>query len=462
MGVQPIGRLLVSMSLPPMISMLVGACYNIVDSIFVARISEEALASVTLVFPIQMIMISICVGIGVGLSSVISRRLGEKRQAAADSAAAHGFFLALVSWLVFAAFGLFLAKPTLSLFTTDPAILDGAVVYAQIVCIGSVFSCFSICIERILQSAGNMIYPMIFNMIGAIVNTILAPIFIIGYFGVPGYGIRGGGFVAIFGQFVALAIAVFLFRRKDPGVAISFRGFRPRRETVRDILAVAVPTVIMMAIFPLLVAALNKILITYSATAVAVLGIYFRVQSLITMPVIGINQGALPLIGYNFGAQNRKRLVATLRLALTASLAIMAAGTALFWIFPHSIMRLFSAEGEMLTLGIGALRIVSLGFLGAAVVIILIGFFQAVAHAAFATVISLVRQLILILPLAYVLTKYFGVYRFWWAYPIAEYVALVMALVFFNRIYRREIVAMPDGDSVAGKGGTAVDEDVTI
>ncbi|MDR1272259.1 MAG: MATE family efflux transporter [Clostridiales Family XIII bacterium] len=448
MGVQPIGKLLVSMSLPPMVSMLVSAFYNIVDSIFVARISEEALASVTLVFPIQMIMVSICVGIGVGLSSVISRRLGAKRQKDADSAAAHGFFLGFISWVFFALFGVFFAKPVLSLFTTDPAILDGAVVYAQIVSVGSIFSCFSICIERILQSVGNMVYPMIFNMTGAIINTILAPIFIIGYFGIPGYGIAGGGFVAVFGQFVAFVIAVYLFRKKDPGVTISFKGFKPQKKTIRDILTVAIPTVIMMAIFPLLVAMLNKILITYSATAVAVLGIYFRIQSLITMPVIGINQGALPLIGYNFGAQNRQRLVATLQMALKASIIIMAAGTAIFWIFPHNIMLLFSAKGEMLTLGVSALRLVSVGFLGAAVVIILIGFFQAVAHAAFATIISLVRQLIVILPLAYVFTKYFGVYKFWWAYPIAEYVALIMALIFFRKIYRDEISRMPDGDPV--------------
>ncbi|MDR3305461.1 MAG: MATE family efflux transporter, partial [Clostridiales Family XIII bacterium] len=313
MGTMPVGKLIRNMSVPPMISMFVFALYNIVDSIFLGKVSQNALTAVTLVFPVQMFIMSITMGIGVGLSSLISRRLGEKKQAEANSAAAHGFLLAIFVWVFYALFGFFLSGPFLSLFANpadEPEIFAMALIYCRIVTVGSIFSCFSVVIERILQATGNMLYPMIFNITGAVVNSFLAPIFIIGLFGAPALGVTGAGYVAIFGQMISCLIALFLFVRKKHAVRVSFKGFRIRGRMILDILAVGAPSIVMMAVMPVLISGLNAILITYSTAAVAVLGVYYRVNTFIMMPVQGLNQGALPIMGYNFGAKNRLRLMA--------------------------------------------------------------------------------------------------------------------------------------------------------
>ncbi|MCL2493254.1 MAG: MATE family efflux transporter [Clostridiales bacterium] len=453
MGILPVGKLIANMSMPPMISMLVAALYNVVDSIFVARVSEDALAAVTLVFPMQMLMIAFNNGVGVGLSSLISRRLGQRRQSEADAAATHGFFLALMLWILYAVIGIFLARPFLGLFVgagQPQDILDMAVIYFRIVVIGGGFFSFSIVIERCFQSTGNMLYPMVFNLVGCAINTVLAPIFIIGYFGAPALGVTGAGAVAVFGQMITCVIALLLFFRTKTLVHVHFKGFRPRPDILRDILAVAAPTFVMLAVQPVLTAGLNMILITYSTTAVAVLGVFFRTNTFVLLPVLGLNQGALPVIGYNFGAKNRLRVNAAYFTTLRAAFIIMAIGTAAFWIFTPQIMTLFNADAEMLKMGVTALRAISISWVPAAFSIVSVSFFQALAHGTFALVISVVRQLGIILPAAYFLALYFGVDAAWYAYPIAEVSAFILSFIFYRWIRKNEVLRLPDGAPVEG------------
>jgi len=452
MGVLPINKLLVKMSLPPMISMLAVALYNIIDSIFVAKVSEDALTAVTLVFPVQMLMMSVNVGISVGVMSLISRRLGEKRQKEAESAAAHGFFFAILMWILFALFGIFLAEPFLRIFTGsgNEAILNMAHTYCKIVTIGSVSICFSNCIEKILQGSGNTFHPMLFNLIGLSTNSVLAPVLIMGYLGAPRLEVAGAGYAAIIGQSAGLAVALFIFLGRRHPLRVSMKGFRPRLATMRDILAVGAPSIVMQAVMPILISFLNKMLFSYDS-AVFVLGIYYRISTFAILPVIGINQGAMPVMGYNYGAKNRLRLMAAYKSAFKVALIIMVTGAAIFWIFPAQIMTLFSAEGGAMDLGIHALRATSISWLPASYVIITIGLFQALAYGLFAMVISIVRQIGFLLPAAWLLLMYVGIDGVWFSYPIAEVAALAMAAIFYRRIYVQKITGLPDGAPVSGK-----------
>ena len=452
MGVMPVNKLLAGMSLPPMVSMLAAALYNIVDSIFVARVSEDALTAVTLVFPVQMFMMSINVGTGVGLTSLISRRLGEKRQAEADSAASHGIVFAGLIWALFTVFAVFFAEGFLRIFTGDQGgggIFGMALIYCRIVMIGALPFCISISIEKILQSTGNMFHPMLFNLIGIGINTVMAPILIMGYLGAPRLGVVGAGLAAIIGQSSGCAIALYIFLSRKHAVQVRFRGFRLKLVIIRDILVVGAPSIVMQAIMPVLISSLNKLLFAYNS-AVFVLGVYFRISSFVVMPVIGMNQGALPIMGFSFGAKNRLRLLATFKLAFRVALIIMIAGTALFWAFPDRIMTLFSASGYTLDLGVRALRAISLSWIPGAFVIITVGLFQALAHGMFALIISIVRQLGFILPLAVILLAYSGVFGVWYAYPLSEVAALILTAVFLRRVYIREIKPIPDGTPVSG------------
>jgi putative MATE family efflux protein len=319
-------------------------------------------------------------------------------------------------------------------------------VYCRIVTVGSVFMCFSICIERIMQSTGDMIHPMIFNSIGAAINTALAPIFIMGLLGAPRLGVMGAGLVAVTGQCIAMIIAVVMFVRNEHAVSVNFKGFRPSGRTIGDILVVGAPSIIMISIQSFLISGLNAILITYSTTAVAVLGVYFRIQTFVILPVIGMGQGALPIIGYNFGAKNRKRLIATFKLAYKIATIIMIVGVALFWIFPEQIMTLFNAGDDMMDIGVHALRSISISYIPAAFTIVAVTLFQATAHGIFAAIISIVRQLGFILPLAYLLLYLFGIDAVWFAFPIAESAALVMAILFYRRVKARQIDVLPEGN----------------
>ena len=450
MGVMPVNKLLANMSLPPMISMLAAALYNVIDSIFVAKVSEDALTAVTLVFPVQMFMMAINVGIGVGLISLISRRLGEKRQEEADSAATHGFVFAGVLWVLYVLFAIFFAGPFIQFFTGGQGygeIYDMALTYCRIVMIGSVCFIFSIMIEKILQSTGNTFHPMLFNLIGIGTNTVFAPILIMGYLGAPALGVAGAGYAAVIGQSTGFGVALYIFITRKHAVQVRFKGFRIRFGIVRDILAVGIPSFVMQAMMPILISSLNKILFAYES-AVFVLGVYFRISTFVILPVIGLNQGAMPIMGYNFGAKNRLRLLAAFKSAFIVGLVIMIVGAAVFWVFPESIMKLFSASGNTLDLGVHALRAICFSWIPGAFVIISVGLFQALAHGVFALIISVVRQLGFILPLALILLTYSGVYAVWYAYPLAEIAALVLAAVFLRRIFVQEIRPLPDGAPV--------------
>ena len=454
MGVLPVGKLITSMAIPPMISMLAAALYNVIDSIFVAKVSEDALAAVTLVFPVQMLMMAFNAGAAVGLASLISRRLGQKRQQEADSAATHGFFIAFLLWALYAVIGIFLARPFLHLFVgagQSQDIFDMAVVYFRIVVIGGGFFSLSVIIERTFQATGNMVYPMVFNLIGLALNTVLAPIFIIGYFGAPALGVTGAGAVAIFGQMVSCCIALFLFFRTKTLVRVRFRGFRPRPDILKDILAVGAPSFVMMAVQPVLISGLNMILIGYSTTAVAVLGVFFRTNTFVFLPVLGLTQGALPVMGYNFGARNRLRVNAAFFIALRAAFIIMAVGTVVFWVFTPQIMMLFSADAEMLAMGVIALRAISISFFPSAFPIVSVSFYQALGHGNFAFIMAVVRQLGVILPAAYLLALHFGVNAAWYAYPIAEISTVILGLIFYHLIRKNDILPLPDGTPVEGK-----------
>jgi putative MATE family efflux protein len=439
MGVMSVNRLLATMSFPAMVSMLVQAFYNTVDSFFVARISENALAAVTLVFPIQMLMISVAVGTGVGLNSLIARRLGEKRFEEADHAATHGFLLAFFSWVAFALFGIFGTTAFIGLFSEDPEISALAIRFGTIVTVGSLFMFFQINTEKTLQATGNMLYPMIFNITAAVCNIVLNPILIFGLFGAPRLGIAGSAVSTVIAQFIGMSLGFFFLIRFKHAVHISFRRFRPRAKTIFDIYAVGLPSIIMQAAMSLTLSITNFILINLTPTAVAVLGVYFRIQSLIFMPVFGLNQGALPIIGYNFGARNKARLMETYKKAILVAMIIMAVGTLLFQLFPEDILLVFNATPEMLHIGVRALRIISVGFVFAGFAIVSITLFQALAHGILTMVLSLMRQMIFTLPLAWFLAAFFGLDYFWLCYPMSETLAVIILSFVVVHIYRKEI-----------------------
>jgi putative MATE family efflux protein len=451
MGTHPINKLIFGMALPPIISMVMQSLYNIVDSIFLAKVSEDALTAVTLIFPVQMLLMALSAGMATGVVSLISRRLGEKNQAAADSAATHGIVLAILVWVVAAFCAIFLAGTFMGLFIDPVAeknIYDMGILYFRIIGIGSLPIGILVIIERTVQATGNMIYPMISSVTGAVINLILAPIFIIGYFGVPGYGIAGAGAVAVFGQSVGFCVGLWYLTRKVKTIRINLKGFRPDFKIIRDIYVVGAPSIVMMAIGSFFTSGLNAILISFSNSAVAVLGVYFRMQTFVLMPVNGLGQGAMPVMGYNYGAKNRLRLMAAFKLQMKLMFVIVCVGFAVFQLFAPQLMSLFSAEGEMLEIGLHALRIVSYHFLIAACVIPCVMFFQATAHAVFALIISVVRQLAFLLPICWFLAFHFGVNASWFAFPVAEGLTAILALLFFRNVYQKEIRLIPDGPSV--------------
>ncbi|MBR5229178.1 MAG: MATE family efflux transporter, partial [Firmicutes bacterium] len=330
MGTAPIPGLLFKMALPAVCSMMVQAIYKVVDSIIVSMLSESALAAVTLVFPVQMLLVAVGVGTGIGINSLIARRLGQKNFEDANAAATHGLFLAFCSWVVFFLAGLFLSRPFYSWYSDDPALVGMATTYGSIVLCVSIFTLFQCICEKILQGTGNMILPMISHLIGCIVNLILDPIMIFGYFGCPAFGVAGAALATVIGQGFGMAVVLFFVLKKQKEVKIQLKGFRPQGRIIKDIYTVALPGMIMQAIPSFVNIFLNMILIGFSTTAVTVLGVYFKLQSFVFMPTFGLGQGALPIMGYNFGARNRERLMQTLKLAVGSAIVIMTVGLALF------------------------------------------------------------------------------------------------------------------------------------
>lgn len=454
MGTMSVGRLLSSMALPAMCSMLVQSLYNIVDSIFVAKISEDALTAVSLAFPMQMLILSFSLGASVGANSLIARRLGEGRQREASAAASNGFFLAAINYLLFLLGGLLLARPFIGAFSDDPVMVDMGAQYLSIVMVFSFGMHIAGMGEKVLQATGNMIIPMVTQLIGAILNIILDPIMIFGLFGFPKLGIAGAAIATVTGQIVSAIYVVVMLSVRSHAVHIRLRGFRPDGKALRDILKVGVPTGVMNAIGSVTTTGMNKILMSYSSTAVAVIGAYFKLQSFIFMPVFGLTQGLMPILGYNFGANNRQRFMKALKLAFATALCIMTAGTLIFNLIPDKLLMLFDAGEEMQRIGQTALSTISYCFIGAAFGIIISTMFQAMGHGFQSLMMSLLRQLALILPVAWLLGRLWGLSAIWLSYPIAEYICLAVFTPVGMRVIKKEFAkkALPQPETGERQG----------
>lgn len=440
MGEMPMLRLILSMSLPSMFSMLIQACYNIVDSIYVSWLGEYALSALSIIFPIQMLYIAVAVGASVGLSSLISRRLGERRIEEAYSAAQHGLLLAAVHSLIFIAWGIFGIRRFCAAFADSTQIFDASVSYGTIVCIGSVLVMASCSYERVMQAGGNMTAPMWSLLAGAVTNIILDPIMIFGYFGCPALGTAGAAYATVIGEAVGLTVSNILMHIKPMPVKIRFKPFRINTRIIKDIYVVGFPSMIMQAIGSVTILALNAMLIRFSSTAVAVYGVYFKLQSFVLMPVFGINHGLLPIMGYNFGAKNYARLMQALKYGIIIAFVIMTGGMLVFKIFPAQLMGLFKAEEDLSSIGIQCLTTISWCFPVAAVCIIIGTLFQATGKGFYSLIVSVMRQLVVIVPAAYIFSKLFGLAGIWWAYPCAELVSLSVTLVLYGRLKKTALL----------------------
>ena len=448
MGVMPVKKLLINMSLPIMISMLVQALYNVVDSIFVAQISENALTAVSLAFPIQNLMIAIAVGTGVGINALLSRSLGEKNFSKVNDAASNAVLLGLFSYVVFLIFGLIFSKAYFTSQTNDAEIVEYGVTYLSIICIGSIGMFLQVIFERLLQSTGKTFHTMITQGTGAIINIILDPILIFGYFGAPKMGMAGAAVATIIGQIVAAILAIVFNAKVNKEVSIKMKGFKPNFKVIKEIYAVAIPSIMMMAITSITTYGINNILIKFSSTATAVFGVYFKLQSFVFMPVFGLNNGMVPIIAYNYGARKKERITETIRLSIIYALFIMTVGLILIQVFPEKMLGLFNASENMLTIGVPALRIIGLSYIFAGVSIVSSSVYQAFGNGLLSLITAASRQLIVLLPSAYVLSLFGDVNLIWWSYPIAEVISLILSIVFLKYIYDRKIAPMVQDDDI--------------
>ena len=441
MGEMPVGRLIINMSWPAILSMLIQAFYNVVDSFFVSRLGEEALAALTYVNPIQFLIISFGVGTGVGINSLISRRLGAGRLEEANMAACHGYRLSFFNWGLFALIGLFFAKPIMDLMSDNPYIIESGVIYMQIITIGCVFVMVQISTEKILQATGNMKLPMFCSLVGAITNIILDPILIFGYGPFPEMGVAGAAIATVFGQFLSMCLGQYLLFAKEHSVKVRLKGWKFDKQIVKDIYAVGAPSILMQSIGSVMQFGMNMILGSLTETAVAVMGVYGRLQSFVFMPVFGMNQGVMPIMGYNFGARNRKRLMETYKKGFLIALSIMSIGLVIFQLFPSQLLSIFNAQGSqsMYDIGIPALRAISWCFIPASFGIMTSSIFQATGHGFISLWASLIRQLVGILPLAWILAKVGGITLVWYSFPLAEILGTAFLIIMLVHIYKNEI-----------------------
>lgn len=448
LGVMPITKLIWNMSLPIIASMLVQALYNIVDSWFVSRVSEQALTAVSLAFPAQNLMIGLATGTAVGVNSLMGRALGAGLRERADKVANNGVFLAVVGFVISALLGLTCSDLFFRSQTQVENIIQMGNDYLRIVTIGSLGMFCQIMYERLLQGTGRSILSMYTQGLGAIINIILDPIFIFGL----KMGVAGAAVATIIGQFCGCALAIYFNHKKNTDITLSLRGFRPNWRLIGEIYAIGLPSVIMIAIGSVMTFLMNKILITYHAaheTAATAFGVYFKLNSFIFMPIFGLNNGVIPIVAYNYGAQNRRRMMATIKRSALYACCIMVFGTVLFWAIPDTLLRLFDASDVMLAAGVPALRIISLSFCMAGACIALGSSFQALGKSMYSMVTSIVRQLVFLIPIAYVLARYGASVGnsdlVWWCYPLAEIFSLTLTLVFFSRMYKTIIAPLPEG-----------------
>ena len=426
MASMPVRQLVISMAFPAMISMSIQAMYNIVDSIYVSRISEEALTAVSLAFPLQLLIVALMAGTGAGVTSLISRRLGEKNHQAASYAASHGLMINAVYSVSMMILGLFFARRLVSLFTSDLYLIDLTTQYISIIMIFSFGRLMSQAGMSILQGTGDMIRPMKAMLIGAISNIILDPILIFGWFGLPALGIRGAAIATILGQMLSFSYIIIVLSRGKPEVHLIVKGFKPDKGILKDIYIVGLPGIIMQSLASVMISVFNIILISFTPTAVAVLGIYFKLQSIIIMPMFGLAQGYMPIMGFNYGAKNKARMIQALKTTLMLGVAFMTLGTIILVGFPVPLLRLFDASEEMITLGVPALRRVAMGLPIAAAGITFSVTFQAIGKGYVSLIASFIRQMIVILPVAYLLSRIVGLSGVWFSFFIAEIVAIVI------------------------------------
>lgn len=444
MGTMPVPKLLFQMSIPMMLSMLVQALYNVIDSIFVAQINENALTAVSLAFPLQNLMISIAVGTGVGVNALLSRSLGEKNMKAVQDTARNGLFLSVASFIVFALFSLIIIKPFLSFQTNDSQILEYGTTYLRIVTLLSAGVFMGIMLERLLQATGRTFYTMLSQGFGAIINIIFDPILIFGLLGFPRMGVAGAATATVLGQFCGMFLSLTLNIRYNKDININMKSFRPNRNIISGIYAVGVPSIIMQAIGSVMTFGMNKILIQFTSTATAVFGVYFKLNSFIFMPIFGLNNGMVPIVAYNYGARNKQRLMHTVKLSIITAVCVMMVGIALFMLIPGQLLGLFNASDEMLTIGIPALRIIALSFLFAGYCIVVGSVFQALGNGVYSLIVSVCRQLLVILPAAALLAKVGGLHAVWWAIPIAELASVTLSTFYFRRIYKEKIIPLSE------------------
>ncbi|MDO4323046.1 MAG: MATE family efflux transporter [Lachnospiraceae bacterium] len=439
MGTMPVPRLLVSMSLPMVISMLVQALYNVVDSIFVSQINENALTAVSLAFPIQNLMIAVASGTGVGVNALLSRSLGEKNYDQANRAANNSVLLTLCSYAVFALVGIFGSRLFFVSQTPDVQIQEYGFQYMSIVCIFSFGLFMQINMERLLQSTGLTFFTMITQGTGAIINIIFDPILIFGYFGFPKMGVAGAAAATVLGQIVAMLLAIYFNFKKNTEIRLSLKRMRFYGPTVKMIYIVGVPSILMMSIGSVMTFGMNKILLIFSSTAAAVFGVYFKLQSFFFMPVFGMNNGIVPIIAFNYGARNKKRIMDTMRLGCIAAFVVMVLGMIAFNTIPEVLLGFFNASEDMMAIGCKALRIISLSYLLAGFCIVISSVFQALGNGVYSLITSVCRQLVVLLPSAWILAKTAGLDAVWWSFPIAELASIAMTLILFRKIYAQKI-----------------------
>jgi len=444
MGVMPVNKLLLGMSVPMMFSMLVQALYNIVDSIFVARIGEDALTAVSLAFPLQSLLIALAGGTCVGLNAVLSKALGEKNFEKVNKTATNAIFLMILNIIVFFLVGVFAVKPFYLSQTQDAEIVTYGVQYLSIVLMCSFGIFFQFVFDKMLQSTGNTFYTMITQMVGALINIVLDPILIFGLFGFPKMGVIGAAVATVAGQIIAAIVSLIFNLTKNKEINMSFKGFKPDMDIIKQIYKVGVPSIIMQSIGSIMTYGMNQILIAFSTTATAVFGVYFKLQSFVFMPIFGLNNGMVPIVAYNYGAQKRKRLLKTVKLSVIYAVGIMTVGVLLFQLIPDKLFMLFDASDHMLEMGVPALRIISVHFPLAGICIVCGSLFQALGNAVYSMINSICRQIVVLLPAAYLLAQLGNVNYVWWSLPIAELMSLTMTMIFLIKINKDIISKIGD------------------
>ena len=432
MGTKPMLPLILTMSLPAMFSMTIMAMYNVVDSIFIGNYDQAGLTAISLAYPLQLFLIAAAVGTSIGVNSLVSRKLGEKDFEMANNAASHGLITCLITYFVFLMLGLFAVKPFMGLFTTDAHTADCGVNYLRVVLCFSFFSIVQVMIEKTLQATGNMIYPMLFQLVGAVVNIIFDPLLIFGIGFFPELGVTGAAIATVFGQFCGMVFSIIILFKKNHQVEASFKNFQFQPAILKNIYSVGFPSIIMQSIGAIMMLGINSIFMAAgSPVSVTVFGIYFKLQSFVFMPCFGLNQGVMPVIGYNYGARNKKRVYSALKCGLVIAVIIMAFGVLMMWLIPDLLISMFGGGQELMDVGVRAFRIVSLCFLPAAAGILFTTLFQAVGKGVRSLLMSVCRQLVILLPVAFILSQTAGVHAVWFAFPIAEVGCLILALIFF-------------------------------